>query len=646
MNLTFFQNLLRSRLLRPVFVVLLLVALVQLLVSQWLIGGEVRSLAGSVESSLEAGRERVSQEFSQASASVDQRLQAMQQEASRELTRQLEEQLDERQAQIADNLRQAVIAEAQGLADAMAAVAAPLIWDRDTPKLTGLVELVDARESVLFAAYFDQYGERLTRYVDRTDPRVKALMAAGEGRGAVGKVLDAATRDPNVVIITADIAPQGSAIGQLKLGLSTQAIAEDMQQLEAQFDATVAASAAAVSDTLERQTADVSQQLQARLAEIEASTGAEIQATVARIGEQAASLSATLSSFSIGSNLVLLVLVALILGAGVLVRINRLDAAIWRIAEGDADLRKRVELGGRNELTRMADGINQFIARTQAVVSQVNSAAGTAERAASEQRQASSEAVQVVHRQQAEIDQVSTTVSEISGSIQEVAENIQQVASSVQDINAESDATANISRQARTELDAMVAEVKAAATVVAELDRQSEEIGSVLSVIGTIADQTNLLALNAAIEAARAGESGRGFAVVADEVRNLARKTQHSTTEIRDIIDRLQAGSRKAVASIEQASGRVAECTRQFHAADEHIEQISGLLGELQGRAVTISAAAEEQSTQAHQISANVMDMARSAEATVAAIQRSDNSSQGIGTAVSELRHAAGQFRV
>ncbi|MEX1227425.1 MAG: HAMP domain-containing methyl-accepting chemotaxis protein [Marinobacter sp.] len=646
MNQHFFRALFTSRLLLPVFLVLVVASALQLSVSQWLISSEVDALTRSVEASLQAGRERVGAGFSEANADVDRRLGAMREQTASELTGQLQVKLGERQQQIAANLEKAVIAEAQGLADAVAAVAAPLIWDRDVPKLTELVELIDSREAVLFAAYFDQYGERLTRYVDRTDERVKALMDQGEGRGAITKVLAAADKADDVVIITADIAPQGSVIGQLKLGLSTQAIAEDMRQLDEQFDTTVTESAEAVSSILLQETGQVSQRLQQQLADIETMTQQEIQATVDSINAKAAGLSGNLSVFSIVSSLVLLVLIALVLGAGVLLKINRLNRAIWDIADGEADLRQRVDLKGKDELSHMAGGINQFIARIQAMVSQVNSAANTAAGQAGEQGKASREAVEVVNNQQQEIDRVSATVSDMSGCIQEVAENIQQVADSIRGINSESEATADISRQARAELDRMVTEVTEAVEVVTELNNESREIGSVLSVIGAIAEQTNLLALNAAIEAARAGESGRGFAVVADEVRTLANRTQQSTSEIQVIIDRLQSGSQRAATSINKASERVGASASQFRSADEHFEKINNLLTQLQDRALVISAAAEEQSTQAREITGNVHDMEQSAEAAVVAIRRSDSASQAIETVIRELQQASKQFKV
>ncbi|MCK2148638.1 MULTISPECIES: methyl-accepting chemotaxis protein [Marinobacter] len=642
----FFKQLVTSRLLRPVFLILIIAGLVQVLVSQWLISNQVERLVETAGSALEASSNQVSDSFGETREDVRGRLQTMREKSIDELASALTQQQTEQQQRVSDNVRTAVMAEAQGLANVLAAVAAPLIWDRDIPRLTDLVELADARESVLFAIYYDQYGKRMTRYVDRTDDRVRTLMEQGEGRGAANKVLDAASRDPNVVIITADIKPQGSAIGQLKLGLSLEGINQDLAQLEQEFSATINGSIDASRQTLEAETELVNQRLQQQLAAMGADTQARIQSTVESLNDEASSLAANLSILSIGSIVVLIILVAAVLGGGLLPRVLRLSAAIWSIADGEADLTRRVTLKGKDELTEMARGMNQFIARIQELVSDVKASAESAAGQAREQGEISQDAVAAVNHQQREVAEVSETMAAMSQSISEVADSIQEVAGSVQTIGAESEATASISRDVRERLDAVVRQVEKAVEAVNALNNQSTEITSVLSVIGAIAEQTNLLALNAAIEAARAGESGRGFAVVADEVRTLASRTQESTTEIEGIIARLQRGSNDAVSVIDQVSGQVADSSTEFRKADEHFEEINQLLGSLQERALTISSVAEQEGRHAGKVSVSVDDIARSSETTVEAIHRSDNASQKIGELLAALQAKASQFRV
>lgn len=646
MSIRFFKHLVTSRLLRPVFIVLLVAGLIQVVVSQWLISNQVERLVETAGTALEASSNNVSASFGETREDVRGRLERMRQKTTDELSAELTRQQTEQQERVAGNVRTAVMAEAQGLAEVLAAVAAPLIWDRDIPRLTDLVELADARESILFAIYYDQYGERLTRYVDRTDDRVRTLMEQGEGRGAANRVLDAASRDPDVVIISADIAPQGSAIGELKLGLSLEGINRDLTQLEEEFGATIAGSIDALRETLGTETEQVNQRLQQQLAAMDTETRTSMNNTVQALNDEAESLSTKLSLLAVVSVVTLVVLVALVLGGGVLPRVYRLSQAIWGIADGEADLTRRVSLKGNDELTEMGHGVNRFIARIQELVSDVKASAESAAGQAQAQRDISRRAVAAVNRQEQGVAQVSGTMEMMSRSISEVAGDVQDIAGEVRNVSAESAATAEISREVRDRLDSVVRNVEQAVAAVNQLDTQSKEIGSVLSVIGAIAEQTNLLALNAAIEAARAGESGRGFAVVADEVRTLASRTQESTTEIQVIIERLQQGSRQAVSTINDVSGQVAESSAEFHRADEHFDRINQLLASLQQRALEISGVAEDQSGHASEVSVSVREIADSSRETVDSITHSDEASGEIESTLSALQTKASQFRV
>ena len=104
--------------------------------------------------------------------------------------------------------------------------------------------------------------------------------------------------------------------------------------------------------------------------------------------------------------------------------------------------------------------------------------------------------------------------------------------------------------QAIASMEAIAEAVDRASERVGQLGELGQQIGDIVKVIDDIAGQTNLLALNAAIEAARAGEQGRGFAVVAENVRGLAERSSASTKEIADLINRVQSGTREAVAAM------------------------------------------------------------------------------------------------
>ncbi len=94
---------------------------------------------------------------------------------------------------------------------------------------------------------------------------------------------------------------------------------------------------------------------------------------------------------------------------------------------------------------------------------------------------------------------------------------------------------------------------KNAMQLVEQMERISEQVTHVSSILGeidAISKQTNLLALNAAIEAARAGETGRGFAVVADEVRTLSNRTTTFSSQIRTRMLTVSSDIREADALI------------------------------------------------------------------------------------------------
>jgi methyl-accepting chemotaxis protein len=90
---------------------------------------------------------------------------------------------------------------------------------------------------------------------------------------------------------------------------------------------------------------------------------------------------------------------------------------------------------------------------------------------------------------------------------------------------------ADLSNQAKLSTDHGTKNVAELSAALADIQRSTQDVASILKTIDEIAFQTNILALNAAVEAARAGEAGAGFAVVAEEVRSLAQRSATAARE-------------------------------------------------------------------------------------------------------------------
>src|SRR5690606_16131737 len=120
-----------------------------------------------------------------------------------------------------------------------------------------------------------------------------------------------------------------------------------------------------------------------------------------------------------------------------------------------------------------------------------------------------------MEQQSGEITSMAGAVEEFSATSLNIADNMGNTKQLAQENAQQTRIGRSSMEEASSSLEHIATSLSSTATVIDTLAQRSEEIGSIIGVIQSIADQTNLLALNAAIEAARAGEQGRGFAVVA-----------------------------------------------------------------------------------------------------------------------------------
>jgi len=323
--------------------------------------------------------------------------------------------------------------------------------------------------------------------------------------------------------------------------------------------------------------------------------------------------------------------------------INQTVGIANKVASGDLTVNVRSQRG--DEFGQLLAAFGTMITNLRELIREIETGASSIASSSEELSTVTNQTSKGVADQQSQTDQVATAMNEMVSTVNEVAQSAE---AAFEAANQASEKSGHGEKAVRETLD-LVADLNQQSSNVMELlnglQTETNNIGTVLDVIKSVAEQTNLLALNAAIEAARAGEQGRGFAVVADEVRSLAQRTQSSAAEIETLITNLVNSAETSVASMETGTKLAEQTLERAQLAGTAIQEMSEGVEEIRRHNSQIATAAEEQSSVAEEINQNVTlirdvgdQSAASTEQVSAASEELARLAEGLNTQVARFK--------
>jgi methyl-accepting chemotaxis protein len=270
------------------------------------------------------------------------------------------------------------------------------------------------------------------------------------------------------------------------------------------------------------------------------------------------------------------------------------------------------------EFEKLRTDFNLAVETLNDVMGQVAVAANSVQNGASEISLASDNLSQRTEQQAASLEETVAAMNQVTGSVGATAENANAVNVAVIEARKEARGGGEI--------------VKHAVEAMDEIEKSSQEITQIVSLIDGIAFQTNLLALNAGVEAARAGEAGKGFAVVATEVRALAQRSAEAAADIKKLIAQSSKQVENGVRLVADTGTSLDAIISRIEATTDRIQQIAE--------------AAQDQASSIEQVNSAMSDMDRMTQQNAAMVEESSAAARSLAGEAQTLAHLIGRFNL
>ena len=399
-------------------------------------------------------------------------------------------------------------------------------------------------------------------------------------------------------------------------------------------------------------------------------TAQEMEQAQGQMEQSAARVPGIISVASIAL-LVVVIVIMLGLRLWVIGPVKKATKQVDELVEGircnKGDITKRIHVGSRDEVGRLAIAINDLVAQMQIIIRAITEGCGQME-----EKQADiisnvekvnatadhtmqnlgimSEGMQLVTGAIDGVQQDTGVLDHTVENMLEVAQNGRDYAADIKEKAGKMKATAVESKQEAT---LVMKEIDTAMTESIANSRQIHKITELTEEILGIAGTTNLLALNASIEAARAGEAGRGFAVVAEEIRKLADSSRESANNIQEISNRVVESveelSENATRLLEFMNTRVMkdydaleDTGSNYHEAADHVDE---MMNKFRRKIDELLSVLQNVNTANTQMEATVGDSTEKLSAVEKNNQGLQQEMKDISYAVEELAASVGQLK-